>query len=131
MPKLPECDRCLLYAHSPYLVCALHPTGVAEDSCLDYRLDPNIEVEEQWEPEGASYYNGELIIQTRRRYSSGVATRSPEEQLWLLDHHPMFTGACPQCGYEWERGNYPMSQWECPECHARGDGWEVPGRERS
>jgi hypothetical protein len=122
MPKLPECESCLLYAHSPYLVCAIHPTGVSGDSCLDYRQDPNAEVEELWEPEGASYYNGELIVQPRQRWTR-------EEQLWLLDRHPMFTGTCPQCGYEWESGNYPMSQWECPECGARGDGWEVPGRE--
>lgn len=121
MPKLPECESCLLYAHTPYLVCALHPTGVAGNSCLDYRQDPNAEVEELWEPEGGSYYNGELIIQTRRR--------SPEEQLWLLDNHPMFTGTCPQCGYEWKRGNYPTSEWECPECEAKGDGWELPGGE--
>ena len=120
MPKLPECDRCILYAHTPYLICALHPTGVSGDSCLDYRRDPNAEVEELWEPEGASYYNGELIVQPQRR--------SSEEQLWLLDHPPMFTGICPQCGYRWASGDYPASQWECPECHARGDGWELPDR---
>jgi hypothetical protein len=122
MPKLPECESCLLCAHSPYLICTIHPTGVAGDSCLDYRQDPNAEVEEPWEPEGASYYNGELIVQPRQRWTR-------EEQLWLLDNHPMFTGTCPQCGYRWAIGNYPMSQWECPECNARGDGWEVPGRE--
>ena len=23
--KLPECDRCLLYSHNSFLVCAVHP----------------------------------------------------------------------------------------------------------
>lgn len=117
--KIPDCDRCLLYANNPHLICAVHPRGPNSDSCLDFRENPCAEsAEQQWEPEGASYYNGELIIQPQ--------SRSPEEQLWLLDHHPMFSGTCPQCGYEWESGNYPMSQWECPQCGAKGDGWELP-----
>ncbi len=63
MPKLPECDRCQLYARNPLLVCAVHPTGVDGDACLDYAEDLILESEEVWEPEGASYYNGELIVQ--------------------------------------------------------------------
>ena len=52
-----------------------------------YPLDPEAE---QWEPEGASYYNGELILQPRQLWTR-------EEQMELLDTHPMFTGRCPQC----------------------------------
>ncbi|MHC5609574.1 MAG: nuclease A inhibitor family protein [Nostoc sp.] len=57
MAKLLICDRCLLYAHNPYLVCAVHLDGVDGDSCLDFREDPNIEPEELWQPEGATYYS--------------------------------------------------------------------------
>jgi hypothetical protein len=60
MPKIPECDRCLLYARNPHLVCAVHPTGPNTNTCIDFRENPNAEPEELWEPEGASYYNGEL-----------------------------------------------------------------------
>ncbi|MEH2321901.1 hypothetical protein [Nostoc sp.] len=85
MPKIKECvgvarlrHRCLLYAHNPYLVCAVHLDGVDGGSCLDFRLDPNAQVEEVWQPEGATYYNGELIVQPQQRWT-------PEEQLELLD----------------------------------------------
>ena len=141
MPKLPECDRCLFCAHDYHLVCAIHPAGVEEDSCLDFRPDPELgrlpfrdflgvrrsrlsvppsasrqrddelytsenlqmgtigsqiarsqqnnepysnphdylnDDEELWEPEGASYYNGELILQPEQRWTT-------EEQLELLD----------------------------------------------
>jgi hypothetical protein len=62
MPKLPECDRCQLYAYNPHLVCAVHPTGVEGNHCPDFEPDPNAQPDEQWEPLGASYYNGELIL---------------------------------------------------------------------
>jgi hypothetical protein len=29
--KIPDCDRCSLYAHNPHLVCAVHPDGVNSD----------------------------------------------------------------------------------------------------
>lgn len=108
MPKLPECDRCLLYAHNPYLVCAVHPTGLETDSCIDFREDPNAEIEELWEPEGASYYNGELILHRPRL--------SKEEQLQILETHPLFTGVCPECGYRFP-GHIPdLIHFDCPEC---------------
>jgi hypothetical protein len=31
MPKIPDCDRCSLYAYNPYVVCAVHPEGVNGD----------------------------------------------------------------------------------------------------
>ena len=62
MPKIPKCDRCLLYAHNPHLVCAVHPDGVEESDCLDFRVDPNAPPEELWQPEGAAYYDEELIL---------------------------------------------------------------------
>jgi hypothetical protein len=88
MPKILMCDRGLLYAHNPHLVCAFHPDGVDGDSCLDFREDPNIEPVELWEPENASYYNGELIVQPQQRWTR-------EQRLELIDWHPMFTGKSP------------------------------------
>ena len=70
-----------------------------------FDLDPD---EEQWEPEGVSYYNGELIVQPHQRWT-------PEEQLHLLDNHPLFTGKCPQCGAEFERDYTARVHWDC-EC---------------
>lgn len=97
--KLDCCDRCEYCAHSPYLVCAEHPGGVEGDSCKDFKLatraiapsdDPLAWYNDQWHPEGASYYGDELILEPVQR-------RSLEEQLDLLDNHPLFTGRCPRC----------------------------------
>ena len=63
MPKVPECNRCILYVRNPHLICAVHPTGPNTNTCSDFRENPNAEAEELWEPERASYYNGELILQ--------------------------------------------------------------------
>jgi hypothetical protein len=44
-----------------------------------------------------------------------------KRQLWLLSHHPIFTGVCSNCGYNY--GNLKVldideksSHWNCPEC---------------
>lgn len=71
-----------------------------------FDLDPD---EEQWEPEGASYYNGELIVQPQQRWTR-------EEQMELLDTHPMFTGRCPQCERPFPRYEKPPVHWDCPQC---------------
>jgi len=75
MPKIPECDRCLLYDRNPYLICAVHPTGPNTDTCPDFREDPDAEPDELWEPEGATYYNGELILQPRQRWTRLATVR--------------------------------------------------------
>lgn len=125
MPKIPECHRCLYCAHDHHLVCVPHPTGPESDTCLDFNLDPTLEGkyfkdllglqrqmtlepdENLWEPEGANYYNGQLILQPRYR-------RTREEQLYLLNTHPMFTGRCPACGAETERDYRAVVHWDCP-----------------
>jgi predicted RNA-binding Zn-ribbon protein involved in translation (DUF1610 family) len=100
-------------------VCAVHPEGVSGDSCLDFRLDPNVEAE-LWEPEGARYmgdelviervtYNGEEIIQPQQLWTQ-------QQQLELVDMHPLFTGKCPECGYEFERDYTARVHWDCPDC---------------
>jgi len=78
--KLPECDRCQFYTGSTFLPCAVHPHGATGDSCLDFREDLTAVhqweqflgldwVEEPWQPEGASYYNGELVITPEQRWN--------------------------------------------------------------
>ncbi|MEH1799970.1 MAG: hypothetical protein V7L13_12550 [Nostoc sp.] len=142
MSKLLECNRCLFYAHNPQLVCAVHPTGPSGNTCLDFRDDPELETKQfvdflgigetddnpyndnnqQWEPEGARYvngeltiertfYNGELIVQPQARWT-------PEQQLELIDWHPMFTGRCPRCSAEFDRDWSARVHWDCqnPEC---------------
>ncbi len=109
MRKIPDCDRCLLNAYSPYVVCAVHPTGVDGDRCLDFRKDTGAESEELWVREGESYYIGELILPPKRQLTL-------EEQMMILDTHPLFTGVCPECGYWFPRDNPPVVHWNCPEC---------------
>jgi hypothetical protein len=146
MQKLPFGDRCLLCAHDPFLVCAVHPAGPEGDNCLDFRPDLDLEnrfedflglerqigaemeddetlIEEQWQPEGARFVNGELIIERdndsgaslreHRSFYNGEEIIQPqqrwtrEEQLELLDYHPMFTGRCPQCERTFPRYDRP------------------------
>ena len=56
-----------------------------------------------------SFYNGEEIIQPRQRWTR-------EEQLELLDTHPMFTGRCPQCELPFPRYERPLVHWDCSQC---------------
>ena len=109
MPKLPECSRCLLWAHNPYLVCGVHPTGPNTNTCIDFQENPNAEAEELWEPEGASYYNGELILQLRQGWTL-------EQQLELLDTNPLFTGRSPQCEMTYPQDETPPVHWDCSAC---------------
>lgn len=126
MPKIPEGDRCQFYSHNHHLICFPHPSGSNGDICLDFRPDPEYSEglqrhdsdepfsnpcglhpnEELWEPEGASYYAGELVVQPRQRWTR-------EEQLQLLDTHPMFTGCCPACGNQIKRDYRAVVHWDC------------------
>ncbi len=109
MPKTPDCDHCQFYAHDPHLVCAIHPNGV-HGKCLDFRQDPKqAGEEEQWSPDGYYWYDGEL-------FPVRQSTLTQEEQLQILDTHPIFTGKCPQCGHEFDRNNLPLIHWDCPAC---------------
>ena len=140
MPKISDCESCLFCAHDSHLVCAVHPEGQNSNFCPDFQATPNLEPrkfidflgllqqvesdrnctepfsnpfalnsdEEYWESEGATYYNGELILQPKQK------TR--EEQLWLLDNHPLFTGVCPQCKYHFPQTNFHVVHFDCPSC---------------
>lgn len=71
MPKLHECVGSIRagsiavssIARNPHLICAVHPTGPNTDTCIDFRENPDAEPDDLWQPEGPSYYNGELILQ--------------------------------------------------------------------
>ncbi|HEY9813664.1 MAG TPA: hypothetical protein V6D31_09040 [Candidatus Sericytochromatia bacterium] len=72
MPKIHECDRCLLYPRNPYLVCAVHPTAPNTNTCLDFRENPDAEPDELWEPEGATY-----LLQRRIDSATTAAVDTP------------------------------------------------------
>jgi len=72
-------------------------------------VNPNASPQELWEPEGASYYNGELILQQRQGWTL-------EQQLELLDTHPLFTGQCPRCEMTYPKYETPPVHWDCSEC---------------
>ncbi|MCP6761903.1 MAG: hypothetical protein NHB32_24850 [Fischerella sp. CENA71] len=133
MPKIKMCDRCLFYSYDYLIVCAVHPTGPDDDTCLDFRPDPELEGkqfmdflgiggsddQELWEPQGARYVDGELVVE-RVTYNGEEIIQPPqrwtrEEQLYLLDNHPLFTGKCPACGAEMERDYTTRVHWDC-EC---------------
>jgi hypothetical protein len=93
MPFMPLlCDRCRNNTHNLYLHCAVHPNGIpiAEKLCPDFEPDSSLPPSEWWEPEGASFYGSELVITPVQRWTR-------EQQLDLLDWHPLFTGRCPHC----------------------------------
>jgi len=72
-------------------------------------VNPNALAEELWEPEGASYYNGEFILQPRQGWTL-------EQQLELLDIHPLFTGQCPRCEMTYPKYETSPVPWDCSEC---------------
>jgi len=116
MAKLDCCNRCQFYSRSSLLVCALHTDGVEGDSCSDFELDLTIPDKEamawygeQWQPEGASYYGGELILEPVQRVTM-------EQRLELLDNHPLFTGRCPNCEMAIRQTEPTRIHWDCRHC---------------
>lgn len=114
MSRIPQCERCLYNTRNPHLLCTLHPMGIESDICPDFELDPNTEPEELWQPEGAAYYNGELIYQPEQRWIK-------QQQLELLFWHPLFTGKCPQCGADCSLGEGEAAHWDCNQCRWKDD----------
>ena len=57
------------------------------------------------------------------KYGSGNSKKklTKEQQLWLLNNHPIFTGVCRNCGYQYNNtGLYigiKSKHWNCPECN--------------
>jgi len=104
------CATCLNNTHNPHLPCTVRPYGVAEgeEFCVEFEADPTVRSGQVWEPEGASFYNGELVVTPDHRW-----TRA--QKLELLLWHPLFTGVCPQCRYEFAP-DAERVHWDCPEC---------------
>ncbi|MEM6398660.1 MAG: hypothetical protein AAF757_00285 [Cyanobacteria bacterium P01_D01_bin.116] len=126
MTRIPECDRCRFYSGNFYLTCAVVPGGPDGKECPHFAPDPDIvEAEELWEPEGSRYINDELVIE--RTYYNGEEIIQPpqrwtqQQQLELLDTHPMFTGKCPSCRAEFDRDYTALVHWDCPECGWKDD----------
>lgn len=117
-PQEWRCQRCDYYAHSPHMVCGVHPGGVEGDSCADFRAatgaiaapdDPLAWYDDQWQPEGASYYGGELVLEP-------VQGLTLEQRLELLDTHPLSTGRCPNCEMPLRQTDPPRVHWDCGNC---------------
>jgi hypothetical protein len=116
MPKLNICDRCHFYSHSPHLVCFIHPQGVDTEGCEDFCPNAYQQGEplEWWEPVGASYYGGELVIDPVQRLIN-------EQRLQLLDSHPLFTGRCPHCEMPMMQTEPRRLHWDCDYCGWKDD----------
>ncbi|MGB5595694.1 MAG: hypothetical protein WBM32_10720 [Crocosphaera sp.] len=65
-----------------------------------------------------AYYDG-VFYSTEPKYTS--------EQQWdIVEHHPFFTGVCPECQHKFE--NIKTETWDCPEC---GYEYQTPKIEES
>ena len=79
--KLPECHQCQFYAHSVYLICAIHPNGPKSDRCGDFLNDPSVEHPLEHPPSG-SWYGGDLVVTPDRL--------THHARLRMLETHPLF-----------------------------------------
>ncbi|PZO50930.1 MAG: hypothetical protein DCF15_15295 [Phormidesmis priestleyi] len=107
MPKIPECDRCQYFLHSPYIVCAVNPFGPASLTCEDFSAIAQADAEISRHPLGGGYYLGDWVPHP----FPAIVT---DTQVALLDWHPQFTGHCPECKRpiaESDKGH-----WKCNHC---------------
>ncbi|MBD2103759.1 hypothetical protein [Leptolyngbya sp. FACHB-261] len=106
--RLPECALCLFNTGNPFLFCSVHPQGLTENTCLDFRPDPGLPVEPGSGKFEEEQDEGELM---------GCEDHWAQVQkLERLNSHPMFTGQCPDCGYEFSPVMHPDVYWDCLEC---------------
>ncbi len=90
MAKISLCDRCNFYAHTQFLVCAVHPYGPEGGACSDFVSA------ELWEPDDPKSYDPAMEAECG----------------W----HPIFTGKCPECRTPFSRMRIPPEQWRCKCC---------------
>lgn len=124
MAKIPECELCRFYVHSAYMVCVMHPEGPDTIICHHYAFEPCAVQKDEPNPlswhtdDGRSAwqatYLGEPIAQPQR--SLGM-----DEQLALLDTHPIFTGQCPECEIPMLQTEPPRVHWDCESCGWKDD----------
>ncbi|NJK34586.1 MAG: hypothetical protein HC919_06330 [Oscillatoriales cyanobacterium SM2_2_1] len=88
MPNYQPCTHCGYFAHTVYMVCAVHPHGPEVLPC------PDFESAELWQPE------------------------NPQDFDVLADWfwHPLFTGCCPECRTPFSRFKPPPTHWRCRLC---------------
>lgn len=48
-------------------------------------------------------------------------TLSTEEQLYILNNHPFFTGICPKCQYKYDTSHRWQIDGKCPGCNYQFD----------
>jgi len=120
LSEIPARGRCTFNTRNPHLPCAVHPCKIMHAQCPDFELDTSLPAGEWWEPEGASYYGGELVIEPIQHWTRG-------QKIALLDWHPMFTGRCPDCERTLRGAELPLMQthparvyWDC-QCGWRDD----------
>ena len=101
-----QCDRCTFNTRNPHLPCAVHPYKIVDARCPDFEADPSLPAMEVWEPEGASYCAGELVIEPIQRWTR-------EQKIALLDWHPMFTGRCRDCELSLMQTHPARVHWDC------------------
>ncbi len=80
--------------------CAIHPGG-PQGKCIDFRLAPPAQPDDPNQP---AYYAGEII--------TGLS-KDIDQQLALLNTHPLFTGRCPNCEMPIAA---PQIHWDCQHC---------------
>ncbi|MGC1217097.1 MAG: hypothetical protein WA783_17290 [Phormidesmis sp.] len=107
MPKIPNCNRCQSFLHSPYLVCAVNPCGPTGSTCEDFSATAQAAIVTNRQSLGGGYYAGDWIPQP-------FPTLTVADQLALLDWHPQFTGRCPNC--ETPIASALEGQWKCGHC---------------
>jgi hypothetical protein len=107
MPKIPECDHCQYFANTPYMVCGINPSGPKGSNCEDFRAFPEQVVDEMNKPLGGGYYAGDWIPQP-------FPPIFVDQQLALLNWHPLFTGRCPNC--ETPIPEPVNNCWNCRHC---------------
>ncbi|MBW4445014.1 MAG: hypothetical protein KME10_28255 [Plectolyngbya sp. WJT66-NPBG17] len=61
-----------------------------------------------------SYYAGELVPNPVQRWTR-------EQQIALLDSHPMFTGRCSNCEQPMLQTHPARGHWNCEHCGWRDD----------
>jgi hypothetical protein len=115
--QLPECTSCRFYCGNPYLFCAVVPDGPEGETCPYFAPDLDTQETELWEPQGARYINDEPSYE-RITYGVKQAPQrlTTEQQLYLLDNHPLFTGKCSECGHIFNRDYTVLIHFDCPEC---------------
>jgi rubrerythrin len=52
------------------------------------------------------YYGNYLVRKVENKPSK-------KRQLWILNNHPVFTGVCSNCGFQYEKNT---NNWTCPQC---------------